>query len=316
MSTDRPPLRYLRIAITSRCNLRCVHCRPARSTEGQDLLTADQIVDFVGHAVACGIRKVRLTGGEPLVRADVVELVGRLAALPGLEGLGLTTNGCLLPRLAVPLRQAGLRRVNIGLSALDPAVYDRMTRRARGARAMAGLEAALAAGFRPVKVNVVVMRGINDGEVASLARLSRDERIEVRFIEYMPFGAQPELRARYLVPAGEVLARLGELGEVEPLAEPRGQASAARYRIRGFAGTVGIIAPHSEPFCCDCDRIRLTADGKLRACLIDGGEQDILPLLRAGLDRRTVARLLAQAAARKPAVHSGAFRGEMHRIGG
>ncbi|MFW6162464.1 MAG: GTP 3',8-cyclase MoaA [Planctomycetota bacterium] len=312
----RPPLSYLRVSVTSRCNLRCLHCQPGCGGEGEDVLTKDEIVRFVRVAVACGIDKVRLTGGEPLVRADIVEMVRQLAGLAGLEHLGLTTNGCLLPEKAQALRRAGLRRVNIGLSALDPDVYDRMTRSARSRRALNGLQAALDAGFRPVKVNVVVLRGVNDREIPALARLSADPRIEVRFIEYMPFGADAVLRDRYLVPAREVLDRLREMGDVEPLPDARGPASAARYRIRGYGGTVGIIAPHSEPFCGACNRIRLTADGKLRACLIDGGERDILPLLRAGIDHATMERLLAEAAARKPAVHSGAFCGQMHRIGG
>ena len=312
----RPSLSYLRVSVTSRCNLRCVHCQPACGVEGEDVLTGDEIVRFVRLAVECGIDKVRLTGGEPLVRADIVDIVRELAPLPGLKHLGLTTNGCLLPEKAVPLREAGLRRINIGLSALATDVYDRMTRSTHSQRAQAGLQAALDAGFEPVKVNVVVMRGVNDGELPDLARLSRDARIEVRFIEYMPFGQTEELRERYLVPAHEIAGRLAELGELEPLPEARGPASAARYRIRGYAGTLGIIAPHSEPFCHACNRVRLTADGTLRACLIDGGEQDILPLIRAGLDRPTMQRLLADAAAAKPALHTGAFCGDMRRIGG
>jgi len=319
----RPPLSYLRISVTSRCNLRCVHCQPERGEAGADVLSREEIVRFVRLAVECGIEKVRVTGGEPLVRPDIVEIVRDLAALPGLRQLGLTTNGCRLPELAAPLREAGLRRINIGLSALDPAVYERVTRGARAGPlassrhpALAGLRAAVDAGFDPVKVNVVVMKGVNDDEIASLALLARDDAIEVRFIEYMPFAAEPGMRERYFVPAETVLARLRELGEVEPAAGPRGPASAQRYRIRGFKGTVGLIAPHSAPFCGACNRIRLTAEGRLRACLIDGGEQDVLPLIRRGLDRATMARLLAEAAAKKPAVHTGAFCGQMHRIGG
>jgi len=312
----RPPLSYLRISVTSRCNLRCVHCQPACGDAGQEVLTKDEIVRFVRLAVECGIDKVRVTGGEPLIRADIVEMVRELAAIPGLKHLGLTTNGCLLPEKAAALREAGLRRINIGLSALAPAVYDRMTRSAHSSRAMAGLQAALDAGFEPVKVNVVVMRGVNDGELPALACLSRDARIEVRFIEYMPFGADLSARERHFMSAEEVLDRLGELGEIERLPETRGPASAARYRIRGYGGAIGIIAPHSEPFCGACNRVRLTADGKLRACLIDGGEQDVLPLIRAGLDRPAMARLLAEAAAAKPEVHSSVFCGDMRRIGG
>ena len=312
----RPPLSYLRLSVTSRCNLRCVHCRPACGAEGSDVLSRDEIVRFVRLAVECGIEKVRITGGEPLVRPDIVEIVRDLAALPELKQLGLTTNGCLLPELAVPLRQAGLRRINIGLSAVDAEVYQRITRGPGGGRAMGGLRAAIEAGFDPVKVNVVVMRGINDGEIPSLALLAREAPVDVRFIEYMPFPEHAASRDRYFVPADEVLARLRELGDLEPAAAPRGAASAESFRIRGFKGTVGLIAPHSAPFCGACNRVRLTADGKLRACLIEGGETDVLPLIRRGLDRATMKRLLAGAAALKPDVHRGRFCGEMHRIGG
>ena len=313
---SRPPLSYLRIAVTSRCNLRCVYCRPAEAPDEPDTLRADEIVRFVHLAVQCGIRKVRLTGGEPLVREDILDLVARIAAIPELHDLGLTTNGTLLPTLAQPLRRAGLARINIGLPAVDPQVYHRITRIGTADEALAGLQAALDAGFHPIKVNTVVMRGINDGEVPALARLTRDAPIDVRFIEYMPFGAEPTDRQDYLVPAGEVLERLRQLGPVEPLDEDRGPASARRYRIEGHRGTVGIIAPHSAPFCRACNRVRLTAEGRLRACLIDGGEQDILALIRSGLDRPAMERLLAEAAALKPPQHTGAFRGRMHHIGG
>ena len=312
----RPPLTYLRVAVTSRCNLRCVYCRPPAVDEALDLLSADEIVHFVRLAVACGIRKVRVTGGEPLVRDDIVALVGELAETPGLAQLALTTNGTLLPGLARPLREAGLRRVNIGLSALDADVYRQVTRVGHVAQARAGLQAALDAGFDPVKVNVVVMRGINDSEVPSLAELTRDAPLQVRFIEYMPFLEEAHRRGLYLVPAEEILARVRRLGEVEPVEGARGPASAELYRFPGAAGTIGIIAPHSEPFCHACNRVRLTAEGRIRACLIDGGERDVLPLIRRGLDRPTMERLLAEAAAAKPARHSAAFCGAMHRIGG
>lgn len=311
-----PSLRYLRVSVTSRCNLRCVYCRPARGAKEADVLAREDIVRFVRLAVQCGITKVRLTGGEPLVRGDIVEIVRELASSPGLGDLGLTTNGTLLAPLASALRQAGLRRINIGLSAITPEVYRSITRGGDVGDALAGLRAALDAGFAPVKVNVVVMRGINDAEIPALARLSRDDAIEVRFVEYMPFGATREKGASFVVPADEVLERLRELGELEALPGRRGAASARRYRIAGHKGVVGIIAPHSQPFCRGCTRVRLTADGRLRACLIEGGEQDVLPLIRRGLDPATMERLLAQAAAAKPELHRGSFRGSMHRIGG
>jgi len=354
-------LRYLRISVTSRCNLACLFCRPgcghgvAAAEPGEDVLSREEIVCFVRLAVACGIEKVRVTGGEPLVRPDIIEVIRDLASLPSLRDLSLTTNGTLLPRLARPLREAGLRRINIGLSAMDPEVYRRITRVGRAEDGPSGLRAAVDTGFDPIKVNVVVLRGINDREIPVLAGLTRELPIEVRFIEFMPFGRSAEELDRYLVPADAVLARLRELGDLEPVPGTRGagpggthratvglpdrepaptvrgsgrstdtagQASrgtprfAERFRIRGYKGTIGLIAHHSEPFCHSCNRVRLTADGKLRACLIEGGEQDALPLIRQGLDRPTMERLLATAAAMKPALHAGSFRGQMHRIGG
>lgn len=317
MPTARhPALRYLRISVTSRCNLRCVYCRPTQGAEGADLLSHDEIVRFVRLAVACGIEKVRVTGGEPLVRDDIVPIVRELAAIPGLHDLGLTTNATRLAPLARPLRQAGLRRINIGLSALTPAVYRQTTRGGDVSDALAGLRAALDAGFAPVKVNVVLMRGVNDGEVPAIAALTRDDPIEVRFVEYMPFAAEAGAGARYVVATHEVLARLRTLGELSPLPDRPGHAAARCFRIAGHQGSVGVIAPHSAPFCHACNRVRLTADGRLRACLIEGGERDLLPLIRRGLDRPTLEGLLAEAAAAKPAAHKGSFRGEMHRIGG
>jgi len=312
----RQPLRYLRLAVTSRCNLQCIYCRPSRGAEGDDLLTREEIERFVRLAVECGVEKVRITGGEPLVRGDILDIVRDLAATPGLADLGLTTNGTLLAPLAAPLRAAGLRRINIGLSAVTPDLYRRITRVGSADDALAGLRAALGAGFDPVKVNVVVMRGVNDAELPALARLAQDDPIEVRFVEYMPFLDEPDARGRLVVPSAEVLARLRTLGAVEALPGKRGAAAARRYRIAGHRGTVGIIAPHSAPFCHACNRVRLTADGHLRACLIEGGEQDALPLIRRGLDHPTMERLLAEAAALKPALHKGSFRGQMHRIGG
>ncbi len=312
----RPSITYLRIAVTARCNLRCVYCQPACGAEGRDLLTTGEIVNVLRHAVACGIRKVRVTGGEPLLRGDIVPIVRQAARIPGLDDLSLTTNGTLLRPLAAALWGAGLRRINIGLSAVNAAIYQQVTTLGRLDDALDGLHAALEVGFHPVKVNVVVLRGINDGQIVHLARLTRDHAIEVRFIEYMPFAEQREKRQELLVPADEVLERIRELGEPEPVPDDRGPASAQRYRIPGYAGTIGVIAPHSAPFCGACNRIRLTAEGRLRACLIDGGEQDLLPHIRAGLTREQMHRILDRTAAMKPARHSGQFCGQMHRIGG
>ncbi len=311
----RQRLEYLRLAVTARCNLRCLYCRPPGQSDESDVLSADEIVAFAATAAHCGLHKVRLTGGEPLLRPDITEIVRRLAAVGEISDLSLTTNATMLAAVAEELRAAGLRRVNIGLPALDPGVYRTITRNGRVEDALAGLRAALEVGFSPVKLNVVVLRGVNDGEVVPLAELTRERPLEVRFIEYMPFLDGADDPRERLVPAGEIRKALEKLGRLEPL-RPRGPASARLYRIAGHRGTIGLITPHTDPFCHSCNRVRLTADGRLRACLIDGGERDVLPAIRAGLDGATMERLLRWAAEAKPARHSGAFTGCMHRIGG
>ena len=183
----RQPLEYLRLAVTARCNLRCLYCRPPGQGDESDVLSADEIVAFAATAARCGLHKVRLTGGEPLLRPDITEIVGRLAAVGEISDLSLTTNATMLAALAEELRAAGLRRVNIGLPALDPGVYRTITRNGRVEDALAGLRAALEVGFSPVKLNVVVLRGVNDGEVVPLAELTRERPLEVRFVDYMPF---------------------------------------------------------------------------------------------------------------------------------
>ena len=309
---------YLRVSVTARCNLACVYCRPSgdQGAAPDDLLSAATIVDFVRHAVACGVNRVRVTGGEPLVRRDIVAIVEGLARVPGLDDLGLTTNGTRLADLAAALFRAGLRRVNVGISSVRPDVYQRITRGGRLADALAGLDAALDHGLDPVKVNAVIMRGINDDEIADLARLAEHRPIEVRFVEYMPFVDGPDGHDRLYVPAGEILDRVRTAGDLAAVGGTGHGGPARRYRVAGFAGTIGVITPHSEPFCATCNRIRLTADGKVRACLVDGGEQDAAGVLQNGLDRAAVAQLLDRALAMKPDLHSGRFCGKMYQIGG
>lgn len=312
----RRKLAYLRLAVTARCNLRCLYCRPPDRDHETDVLSSEELVRFAILAARCGLHKVRLTGGEPLLRSDIVEIVRRLSSDEMIADLSLTTNGTMLTRLAPELREAGLRRVNIGLPALDPEVYRRVTRNGRVEDALAGLEAALEVGFSPVKINVVVVRGVNEDQAVPLAGLTRRLPLEVRFIEYMPFLEGSEHPRERLVPADEILAALGKLGPLEPLERPRGPATARLYRVAGHRGTIGLITPHTDPFCHSCNRVRLTAQGRLRACLIDGGERDVLGAIRAGLDLPTMERLLRWASEMKPALHSGVFAGCMHRIGG
>ena len=257
---------YLRISLTDRCNLRCIYCMPA---EGVGKLTHSQVLsieetaEIAAAAVSLGIRKIRLTGGEPLVRRGLTDLVRLLRPLPGLEELALTTNGILLPELAQPLRDAGLDRVNISLDTLDGEKYRRITRVGTLEQALAGIEAAERAGLDPIKLNAVLIGGVNDDEIPALAALTKEKPYEMRFIELMPIGSPyPFDQAAYL-PVDAVLRRLPEL---EPLPPERGGV-ARRYRLPGAAGTVGLISPVSCSFCGACSRIRLTSEGNLKPCL-------------------------------------------------
>lgn len=327
---------YLRISLTDRCNLRCRYCMPPDGVEwkGHDeILSFEEIERFTTIAAEEGISKVRLTGGEPLVRHGVVEHVGRLLKIPGLSSVALTTNGILLPRYAEQLRAAGLSRVNISLDSLDPVVYSEITRGGRLDEVLAGIEAAFAVGFDPVKLNVVVVRSL-DQDLLGFAKLTIDRPLHVRFIEYMPVGEAEEegtcdptgWSRDDTVPSQEVLDRISEaavaegLGALEPVeksAAPGGWGPARYYRIDGAKGTVGVISPLSHHFCAECNRLRLTADGRVRPCLFSDDEIDVRAVLRDGTDEEV--RAVVRTALRiKPDSHHdrvGTERG-MSQIGG
>lgn len=292
---------YLRVSVTDRCNLRCEYCMPPEGLPRlahADILTYEEIEAFLRVAVSEGIRHVRLTGGEPLARLGVVSLVEKLAAIPGLEDLSLTTNGILLPRLGKDLQAAGLRRVNIGLSSLDPEVYRTITRGGDLGEALAGLETAIAC-FRPVKVNVVVMREISE-DPAPFLDLTRRYPVEVRFIEYMPIG--PKDPGSAYVPMPELLRRLEAFGPFESADEGVGRGPAhLRRRLPAAPGSFGVITPVSEHFCAACSRLRLTSDGHLRLCLLVRGEVDVKEALRPEPDPVKIRELLHRSVAAKPA---------------
>jgi cyclic pyranopterin phosphate synthase len=328
---------YLRISITDRCNLRCVYCMPAEGVKWRDrseILTFDEIERFVALAAAEGIARIRLTGGEPLVRPGVADLVRRLRATPGIESVALTTNGALLPRLARDLAEAGLDGVNISLVSLDPEVYSRVTRGGRIADVLAGIDAAFAAGIPTVKLNVVVVRSLAQDPLA-FARMTIERRVHVRFIEYMPVGdgddcAPGELGGGWnraeQVGSDETLARLndgaiaagiGPLAPLDGLDTPVGRGPAEYHRFGGAKGTVGFISALSHPFCDTCNRLRLTADGKLRTCLFSDDELDVRTVLRYGTDSG-VQSVIQAAVAAKPESHDmrvGTSR-PMSQIGG
>ena len=284
----------LRISVTDRCNLRCTYCMPEEVTflDKSALLTFEEITRFVEVAAPLGIDKIRLTGGEPLLRRDLPSLVRMLAPIPGIKDIGLTTNGLLLAQQAQSLYDAGLRRINISLDTLDPDRFHQLTRREGLDQVIAGIHAAKRAGFEPIKINAVSIRGITEHEVVPLAHFAREHGLEMRFIEYMPIGAAAWERDKVYF-AHEILDLLER--EVAPLApvedyDPRAPAMEFQYADGG--GRVGIIASVSRPFCRSCNRVRLTAEGKLRNCLFALDEVDLKPLLRGGGSAEQIAALV------------------------
>lgn len=299
VSTGIPPrVDYLRLSVTDRCNLRCVYCMPPQGVPPRrhdEILSYEELLAFAATAVAAGISKVRVTGGEPLVRRGLVGFIARLAALDGLTDVSLTTNGTLLPRYAADLRAAGLRRVNVSIDSLDARRYAELTRGGRLADALAGLDAAFAAGFDPVKVNAVLLAGVED-ELEGFVALTRRRDVHVRFIEYMPLDRHVAAGGGTLVSAGLILERLRRDHGVEPVAGPFGGGPAQYYRVPGARGTIGFIAGVSDHFCDTCNRLRLTADGRLKTCLFSSAESelDVRPLIeRPGELARAIAAAVA-----------------------
>jgi GTP 3',8-cyclase len=304
------PISYLRISVTDRCNLRCVYCMPAEGVPPRShdaILRYEEIETVVRAAALLGINKVRLTGGEPLVRLGIVDLVRMLARIPGIDDLSMTTNGLLLERYASPLAEAGLQRVNVSLDTLRPERFTAIARRGQLADVLAGIQAARRAGLEPVKINTVVIRGLNDDEVVDLARRAMEEGWNLRFIEWMPLGnvagTEVDWRER-MVPAAEIRAGIeAALGPLEPAAVDVAAGPARYYRWPGRAGTIGLITPVSEHFCGECNRLRLTADGQLRPCLLSDWELDLRTPLRQGAGVEQIRDLLLQGVAEKPMQH-------------
>jgi cyclic pyranopterin phosphate synthase len=268
------------------------------------LLQDDELITLIEIAAELGVEKIRLTGGEPTVRPGIVNLVRRVAAIPGIRDVAMTTNAVLLEALAAPLAAAGLTRVNVSLDTMDPAKFSRITRGGHVDRVMAGIERAEAAGLRPMKVNSVVVRGFNETDVVPLAALTLERDWDVRFIEVMPFGTVADVADAGIVTSEETMACIeAALGPLAPL-DLTGNAPARTYRLAGASGTLGFISPVSEPFCAKCGRIRLTADGRLRLCLLRDEEEDLLTPLRAGASRDEMKARFEAAAYRRPFGHA------------
>ena len=287
---------YLRLSVTERCNLRCRYCMPEEGIckkRHEEMLTEEEMVQAVKVAAALGIRKVRITGGEPLVKKNLLSICQNVSRVAGIEEVCLTTNGTLLPQMAVPLREAGVQRINISLDTLDPQKYAYITRRDEFYQAIRGIQVALAAGFRRVKLNTVLIGGFNDDEIGALAALTLAYPLDVRFIELMPMASGFGLEA--MVSNQKVLEALPQL---VPAGEDGGVAQL--YRLPGGQGNIGLISPVSHRFCAKCNRIRLTADGKVKTCLHAAAEYDI-----KGLDAAGMADQLRRAILEKPACHHG-----------
>lgn len=300
---------YLRISVIDRCNLRCVYCMPLnglRFLPNPELLTAAEIERVARAAVDVGFRKFRLTGGEPTLRADLVEIVERMASIAGIGELALTTNALLMPRLAKPLKAAGLSRVNVHLDSLDPATVERQMRWGTFDQMWAGIMAAEEVGLTPIKLNAVVTAGFNEVDVSALARLTLKRDWHVRFIELMPLGGGEcaTLSIKRYVSNIETRRRIEtELGPLTELESNNPSDEARNYRLRGARGVIGFISPVSEPYCGTCNRMRLTADGKFHLCLLNDDELDVRKALRSGASLEEIGRILLRAVTLKPTGH-------------
>ena len=302
-------INYLRLSLIDHCNLRCVYCMPLRGLSfvpSPELLTAAEIETVVRAAVAVGFHKFRLTGGEPTLRPEIVEITERIAAVPGVEDLAMTTNGILLPRLAKPLRDAGLKRLNIHVDTLHPERLKKLMRFASLEEMEAGIAAAEEAGLVPIKLNCTVTRDYNDMDVAELARRAKDRDWHVRFIELMPLGGgeTAHVALSQFVPTAETRRRIeAELGPLEELPPASAADESRNFRFAGARGVVGFISPVSEPYCGSCNRMRLTADGKFHLCLLNDDELDVKQALRTGGGQAAVQEILLKAVGLKPTGH-------------
>jgi cyclic pyranopterin phosphate synthase len=296
-------IHYLRISLTDHCNLRCLYCMPEEITfrPNAELMQDEEILYFVRLFTGLGFDKFRLTGGEPTVRAHIVELVRSITHIPGVRSLSMTSNGLLLSQLAKPLAEAGLKRVNFSLDTLDREKFQNLTRRGSIDQVWQGICSAEKAGLTPIKINAVVVRGYNEEDVVDLARLSQDQPWQVRFIEMMPFAGATDFQQSQLVTSSEIRARLeGVFGALVPLNGGRLDGEARMFRLPSGLGSVGFISTVTESFCATCTRARLTADGRLRLCLLQEREVDLLAPLRSGASSAELRDLILEGIWHKP----------------
>ncbi len=315
---------YLRVSVTDLCNLRCVYCMPPDGSElsrKEEILSLEEILKLIKHGVSLGVNKIRITGGEPLVRKGIISLVNQIAEIKGIDDIAMTTNGVFLKEFATELKSSGLSRLNISLDTMREDRFAEITRGGNIADVFDGVEAVLKAGFRGTKMNAVVMRGDNDDEIHDFVRYIMERDIELRFIELMASGWKDMVDEDRFMPTSEIMERVRGVGELVPDKQRIGGGPATIYRIKGALGSIGFISAVSKPFCKTCNRLRLTSDGKLRSCLLTGGEVDIKDILRSfNLDEKEMQDRLTEAFFRvtdmKPIVHSGRNRAVMNQIGG
>ena len=302
----RRPITYLRVSVTDRCNLRCVYCMPEAGLPWiakPDILTFEEITAIVRAAASIGVRSIRLTGGEPLIRRDLDRLVAMIAAVPGIDDIALSTNALLLAEQAPGLAAAGLRRVNISLDTLHEDRFTAIARRPGLDRVLAGIDAAIEHGLAPVKINCVVMRGTNDDEIEAFAELTRERPVHIRFIEVMPVHENVAMQRDAWVSSDEVLARMNALGALHPVPNPHGNGPARTFAYSGAPGTVGVISPLAHDYCETCNRVRLSADGHLKLCLFGDNHIDLRTPLRTGGGEAAVVEILRASMHVKPERH-------------
>ena len=297
----------LRISVTDKCNLRCRYCMPEKGMDWvktKELLTFNEIIRLIRIFAKIGINKIRLTGGEPLIRKDLSKLIGMISKIPGIDDLALTTNGYLLTEQADALHNAGLNRINVSLDTLDPEKFSFITRRNLYTKVREGIDAANKSGIKPIKINVVIIRGINDGEILNFAKLALNSSLIIRFIEFMPIGADDGWNIEKVLPTREIINTIEQgLGEKLVPVETRGRQAADRYRFEKGTGEIGFISSVSNPFCIHCNRVRITSDGKLRTCLFSLDEIDLKKLIRSGVKDETILQKIIDSVWVKEAGH-------------
>lgn len=299
-------INYLRISVTDRCNLRCCYCMPEEGialTPHGEVLTYEEILRIVRVFASEGISKVRLTGGEPLIRKGIADFISRLSQIEEIKDMSLTTNGILLKELAQDLKQAGLKRINISLDSLRKERFCQITRKDGFEHVWAGIEEAMKVGFSPIKINMVAIQGLNDEEIESFALLTLHFPLTVRYIEYMPSGNGEQWKESDILSIPQIKSRLENVGRLIPIPSDRWDGPARRFRIDGAIGEIGLIGPVSSHFCSDCNRLRLTPDGKIRTCLFSDEEIDVKDLLRKGGSDRDLKERLLLALMAKPERH-------------